>query len=300
VWEYYLAISDEGEILRLDRFTDTTDKNFFIYGDTLFLCSALIQAFFPLIRSKVSPEESMPQKEDVKQFLDAFCRKVTGMLSSYDEEVLQLGDLFWEGYFYTAYGDIKSEIILFEEVRSLAYAVNNWLGGTEKPVFHPGVLKPRYIPNLFSGLSSPFTDPQSALSDFAGFCLYRRSQQISTHPEIHPELFDGKLLRVHKSQHIILPFCWAEVWYCLEHKKRARVCPYCGKVFLPPPNNPKTAHCQSNPCRRAYLIEKHGGIEGYREWERTRKKKSSGKRGRPRKKDTKDKGVEFNVKGGSN
>ena len=80
----------------------------------------------------------------------------------------------------------------------------------------------------------------------------------------------------------LLPLCWAEVYYSRVNNIRTRICPYCGKIFEVPLNNPWKHFCQDKVCKQAYVIEKHGGIEGYREWERTRKKSTGGKRGRPK------------------
>lgn len=263
--EYLFFVSEDGEALKLDSPSEKADENWLVHGGTLFLASELIRAFYPLIKG-----QALPGKKEVWQALDVFTKNITG-LPFIGDKPIKLKDLFWERMFASVPEDMRDEAVILAEVNSLSYAITNWLGNLETPDLR------------LDGWAFFFSAPRSIAYGFANYCLYHRSRQITTHPETHPELFGGKLLRVHESRHGLLPLCWAEVWYCLEHKKRARVCPYCGKVFLPPPNNPKTAYCQGGPCRRAYLIEKHGGIEGYREWERTRKKKSSGKRGRPRK-----------------
>ena len=58
------------------------------------------------------------------------------------------------------------------------------------------------------------------------------------------------------------------------YKGNEKKCPYCGKVFPIPRNCPYKSFCGAPACKQKHLIESHGGPEGYREWERTRKKKT--------------------------
>ncbi len=81
----------------------------------------------------------------------------------------------------------------------------------------------------------------------------------------------------------LLPLCWAELLYALQNKQKASVCPFCQNVYLFPGNNYQKGNCGQRNCRKASLIHKHGGIEGYKAWETQRKKSPGGKRGRPRK-----------------
>lgn len=99
-----------------------------------------------------------------------------------------------------------------------------------------------------------------------------------------------RLARVHESDNL-LALAWAEIWYAFDFHIRVRVCPYCWTVFKVPVNNRLKHTCGSKECLKQYLIDSHGGIEGYRAWERERKleyaiRKKQGKeigRGHPHK-----------------
>jgi hypothetical protein len=103
---------------------------------------------------------------------------------------------------------------------------------------------------------------------------------------------DNKIIfmRTHKSSNL-LSLAWAEMWNYMESKiERIKLCPYCYKIYIAPKNNPDKATCGFDSCKKMYLIDFHGGIEGYREWERRRKilRKGNNPVGRPRKKTKED------------
>lgn len=110
------------------------------------------------------------------------------------------------------------------------------------------------------------------------FYFAHRCREFHSYPTFIGEEFS----QLHES-HGILPLLWAEMWYGMTNMIKANICPYCHCVYLYPNNNYRKSNCGKASCRRANLIKQHGGLEGYRAWEAERKKKTGGKRGRPRK-----------------
>ena len=100
-----------------------------------------------------------------------------------------------------------------------------------------------------------------------------------------PIMIDKKIGRKHYSFNL-LAIAWAEIWYFMEMKiERIKICPYCGEIFIAPKNNPNKSNCGSPVCKKEYIIESHGGQDGYRQWlkELKRKQKIGGNVGRPKK-----------------
>ncbi|GAF26898.1 hypothetical protein [Neomoorella thermoacetica] len=264
---YAVAISEEKELFCRDNVIPLGDDisegkelpRQVITVPRLFLCSNLLQAFFPLLKKEPA------NWNEVWLALDRFTLKVTDGGSNHfiSEKPVPL-DVVFDKVFEGVEESTKKEVILLNEVRAIAYAITRWLDKQETPALD------------LDGISILLVAPQEVLYSFANLCIYNRTREVATHPEI----VDDKVVRVHEARSL-LPLCWSEILYFMEHHKKARICPYCGIIFFPPPNNPGKRHCQSKPCLKAYIIDRHGGIEGYREWERNRKKKSSGKRGRP-------------------
>jgi len=145
---------------------------------------------------------------------------------------------------------------IYAEICALTHAAGHWLS--------PG----SSMPAIDFDLPIPLFNDQENLHALASYCLNARAKEVRTMPAITEE---GVLERVHQSKGL-LPLAWMEIWYALDHDINAKVCPYCAKVFVPSPFHPRTAHCQGDECKKAYLIQQKGGIEGYRKWERERKK----------------------------
>ncbi|HUW64123.1 MAG TPA: hypothetical protein VMW83_05425 [Spirochaetia bacterium] len=153
------------------------------------------------------------------------------------------------------------------EVLALRGAVGAWLDKKKPILMGPDAL-------------SDLDFQAHPLESMASHCFYTRLQQAPATIESMREEY----ARAHESDEL-LALAWAEIWYALDNKIRVRVCSYCSTVFRVPKNNPQTHHCGSKECKRQYLIDSHGGPEGYRAWETERKKKSKKQMGpgRPRK-----------------
>lgn len=141
--------------------------------------------------------------------------------------------------------------------------------------------------NVINNPEMPFIhEGKDGFEFLANADLREYPKKVKTYPSFSNDYKTNKLVmaKIHESDNPIA-LCWSEIWYALEHQIKARICPYCGKVFRIPPNNPNTKHCQSYKCKKANNIEKMGGIEKYLEWDRERKKRPKyRKRGRPPKK----------------
>ena len=62
-------------------------------------------------------------------------------------------------------------------------------------------------------------------------------------------------------------------WAPIPPLPKVGVCRYCGGHFILVNNVPKHNNCGSKECKKARLIEVHGGLDGYREWERDNKRR---------------------------
>lgn len=122
--------------------------------------------------------------------------------------------------------------------------------------------------------------------------FYGRSRELIS----YPQYLNGTLIKNFESNSL-LALCWGEIWWALEKQEiKCSVCYYCGSVFFPPKNNLRKATCGNKDCKKKHVIDQHGGLEQYKEWERDRHKKKNigGKRGRPKK--VNDKGVRGSAK----
>jgi hypothetical protein len=91
-----------------------------------------------------------------------------------------------------------------------------------------------------------------------------------------PTVVSQKLTFVHDSPGI-LPLCWAELLNAVYQQEKASICPFCHDVYHFPHTNHRKATCGRPGCKKAYLIRQHGGMEGYRAWEKKRKQKARDK-----------------------
>jgi hypothetical protein len=126
------------------------------------------------------------------------------------------------------------------EIMGLRHAISEWVDKGHKPASSPDISVDRLL-----GEHPP--------GGFATYYFYERLQQAPAYPEAH----EGQLRRVHESDSL-LALAWSEVWYALDFKIRARICPYCSKVFPVPANNPRKNNCLSKGCKKSYEIERHG------------------------------------------
>ena len=152
----------------------------------------------------------------------------------------------------------KKEVI--DEISCLFHAVNEWIPAQKFPVYN---------------LESPINSPN-------GKAIFYFSYRNIEAP-LMPCFFEADVDRAHFTDSL-LALAWAEIWHAVDYGIKARSCPYCGVVFILPPNNLQKKTCLRPACKQAYEVDRHGGIEEYREWERDRKKRPSlQKPGRPKK-----------------
>jgi len=211
------------------------------------LASALIEGFSP----------SIGHPGDIKindQAKERFCKIMSGLersspLIQLGEELVQVS----ERSSLLSNEDASRTPIL--EALGLRYAVESWI---DKRQF-PDIGDP-LTPNYELLISNP-KEGNAVLR------LMDASKEIVQSP-----LFLKDELSRYIQSNSFLSLAWAEVWHYLEHHINARVCPYCGKIFQPPPNNPLKSNCLGRECKKRYEIDRHGGPDGNREYERERKK----------------------------
>lgn len=253
-----LFVSATEERLLLDK-----DSGVLLVGPVLFLCSFLFQAFWT---GKIHPfDESDFEKGEIRFFELLKSAEYQNLLPDLTPEMLKCEMDFTPMASITGSKATPSD--LQRELHALLLAVHQWLFKKER-------LSP-YLGLLFGGARDVLPSNPDSWHYF-----YQRLRQTPAYPDI----IRDRLVRVHESNNFFA-LAWSEVWYAYEFGIRARLCPYCLKVFLVPANNPHQSTCLSKECKRRHLIERHGGIDEYRAWERNRKKiGGSGVRGRPRKK----------------
>ncbi|MPM82693.1 hypothetical protein SDC9_129755 [bioreactor metagenome] len=211
----------------------------------LMITSALIESFYSFISENIRPTKESISEARLK--LNDILGISPGLVPHYPE---LLGDPVG-----------TPEEILTYEIFLLHFSVCHWIDLNTSPNFDNVV-----NPNDTEGNA----------------CMYMQNRIIQCPPV--PMFLSKEPTRVHEAQGNLLPLAWAEVWYAIENKVRARCCPYCGVVFLLPRNNPRKATCLKPSCKQRYEVDRHGGIEAYREWERNRKKAPSKRPpGRPKK-----------------
>ncbi len=70
----------------------------------------------------------------------------------------------------------------------------------------------------------------------------------------------------------ILPLVWCEIKFCIEKRLRFKACPYCGHIYVCPPNNPNKGNCGDTQCRNIFIQDRAKAKHG-EHWEAERKKK---------------------------
>ena len=217
----------------------------------LFVANALLTAF-----------HGVSNNSQVEEAIYKFTSTVTGK----EVNECPVNIPVWEKLFPD-----KSPFLL--EVSGLRHAVEWWLHKGHKPKVNINAL----FAVLFDGRD---LDVREGLAVDA---LLFRSKQFYARPAMSGnDLFDGELITLYAADSLI-PLAWAEVWYAVEHRLPFGLCPFCSGIYLIPNSAPFKSFCGGSKCRREKIIQDHGGIEGYRQWERDRKIKNSGKRGRPKK-----------------
>ena len=280
--KFFLAISDHNELFKYNYFKrnyvqrkkETVDSWDAKDGVHLFICNYLMTEFRPIIADEASSiYESF-------EALNRFTKHIASNLFSQEESV-PIDDQMWKDLEVEGSSEHRTAAVYYCEALAMEYAINHWLGELKTPNLNMDGFM--LLSNFTTFREEPhFPSEMLFLPDeFSKYCIHQRSKQVTTHPETHSFMLSDKLYRVYESVHGLLPLCWMEIWYCLEHNIRARVCPYCGRVFKPYKTNPNTMHCGDRNCKRLAFIKRKGGQEKYREWERNRKKKPGGKRGRP-------------------
>lgn len=223
-----------------------------VEGECLFLVDALLRTFHGI-------EDGSQVEGTLQEFTDRF--------GGSEETPLDIDS--WKRFF-------PGESPFLIEVRALRYAVRRWVQERKGPYFH----LTSFAAVLFEA------SPEDLAEGFAVECFLERCKHLYIRPELHPKLFNGQLVTLYTADEL-LPLAWAEVWYALGHHLRFGVCPFCSGIYPLPKHGPSKTFCGGRECHRAKLIQDHGGIEGYREWERVRKKKrkfgSKRKVGRPKK-----------------
>ncbi|KJS18543.1 MAG: hypothetical protein VR69_00145 [Peptococcaceae bacterium BRH_c4b] len=227
---------------------------------TFFLTGTLLRHFYKLLSGKTE-NDPLPSPENVNAALKSFYTEATGQPDILDEPIRvdrMINDPLPKSVQENT--ELYKTTNFLIEVFQLTHAIRFWL--------HPKHHK-QHIQMLF--------EKPSHTTKFTGIFYYRCRELKSW-----PMLYKGKFEPVYESNGV-LPLCWAEIWHAIDHNIKTGLCPYCWDVYTYPSNNYQKAHCGKSECKQAHIINQHGGIKGYQEWERTRKQKSgNGKRGRPK------------------
>lgn len=189
--------------------------------------------------------------------------------------------------------ELPAGVSIYSDIVTIKSAVSSWMDGflADLSANNPNQvnsLDPEtYINNPRTVLPLNKKTPRGGERFFETVAKDRMQEMLKdvvTFPEFYPNEKSIVMKRIHETDNPLC-LCWSEIWFALEYGIRARLCPYCNhRVYTVPKNNPRMAHCQSASCKRAYDIERRGGIEKYRAHETIRKKKApTGKMGRPRK-----------------
>lgn len=245
--KYCICLGKSKEDLSLNEKTHETSL--------LMLTSALIESFFPIIQNNI--ETTLASFEEAETKLNAILDTKTTLVSTMSIAPTGSG-LLPENivrHLNTNELTIEDKRVL-QEITELRNAVVNWIDKRQLP------------------LSRQNQGPEPTAKEYLQIALL-------TAP-IKPIILCKDIRRIHQADSL-LPLAWCEIWHALEYGIRARSCPYCGLVFLLPPNNPRKTTCLRPACKMKYEIDRHGGIEAYREWERNRKKLPSKRSpGRPK------------------
>jgi hypothetical protein len=262
-----------------------------VKGDGLFIVSGIMQPFLVRYWSGKTDEQSL--WDALKQASNT----ITGE-EFIKEAPIPINEI-WEPFISLAcqsnFGSedinkIATRILL--EVDALVYAVYFWLspcknkddcnywpssvliaGDSLSGVFDyvgKKIKKNNGLPaiDIDQPVSFVDTNMNTNMHAFVSYCLNARARQVVTAPSITK---DETMIRTYESNGL-LPLAWMEIWHALEHNIKYKVCPYCGRVFTPSPFHPQTKHCNGKDCRRINLITEKGGIDGYKEWEKERKR----------------------------
>ncbi|MEN6620927.1 MAG: hypothetical protein ABFD50_05210 [Smithella sp.] len=229
------------------------------YKGTLAITSAILESFFPILNK---PETNPVEVAHCIELLSYLLDTPIGI------DDLIAFDKIKNIKFY------KGELV-WNTVRAIHHVVNKWLvtGDTVTPP------PPLSIDECLSTLTSG--GDVDGLETFAVFFM---QAGINESPPV-PFFSSQDILKTVNSN-FLFNLVWNEIWHTLEKDvKYLKSCPFCGTIYYAPKNNPHKSHCGSPTCSKKYLIESHGGIYGYREWERIRKirTKSDRKPGRPKK-----------------
>jgi hypothetical protein len=247
---YFLRLEKTKEYLNLGNKGDITVSH-------LFLASTILEAYFPIM------EKDNPSLSELQEALCEFNALLgNGLLSRAMNGTNNDYVLFPAPVGLLPNSNRTHEMIianLLREIKLLHYSVVNWIDKKNFPQSN--------------------THSDSEGDEIAALMLMQQNLLIS--PAKPFILF--RIARHHESDSL-LALAWTEVWYAIENNIQARCCPYCGVVFPLPSNNPQKATCLRPACKQKYEIDRHGGIESYREWERNRKKVPSKRSpGRPKK-----------------
>jgi len=227
------------------------------------ITSSLIEEFFPLINNFELSSENQAEIKNIfiTNFILALRNVEIKVINTYIKDpnliktLPQIGNWEPESKLKNqdwSKVDVREINDVLDEINLLRYAVNDWLDE-------------RKYPQKDDFLST--SDSQGSRA--ANMLQNRMIQSPAT-----PIFFSDSPAWLHRANNFF-PLAWAEIWHAMEKKVRARCCPYCGKVFLLPLNNTRKATCLSPSCKQKYEVDRHGGIEAYREWERNRKKVQS-------------------------
>jgi len=219
--------------------------NIHLEGKPLYITSKILETFWSIFKNGIISPETV---------------QGTFLNLKIDERPVTLSR-GWENIFKTPELALCAEIVSL--ANAMAYKVQNSLSAIESTVFERILL------------------PELSRHSFFEYVINERLKQVN----FHRLNYEGKGPYKAAFSPSILALCWTEVDHEWEHPTgKYRICPFCGKIYKAPDGHPKSQRCSTSKCKQAYLIESKGGIEGYREWENTRKKTpGKRKRGRPRK-----------------
>ncbi len=239
-----------------------------MHSGTLAVTSAFLESFYPTLNK----EETTSVEVD----------RCLSALSELLKVTIGIDDL-------QDWGKISSPILkgeyIFYQANVINWAVTKWLANRDITV------SPRFlsIDECYNSLKSS----ENNTRDYEPAAMFSLQVQVAEAPPL-PFFYKNGIYKVIKSSYLF-NLIWNEIWHNLmTEKANVKLCPFCGVIYYPPPNNPNKSHCGKHSCKLQYLIRYHGGLEKYREWERNRKMPTSKPkrgRGRPSKK---------TEKGGSN
>lgn len=238
---------------------------------SLFLTGTLLRCVYPL-----AGNHALPPTVNLMEALHNFYEELTGDSFIWDSYISDNKMFRWYknpnpfadfntfDYQYTMLGI---------EIYNLIEAILYWLD--------PLAAKDGFLP-----VSKLFNQPLSYFSEPEVKRIFQyRFEELSYSPG---SFKNGKFTTIIKSPGL-LPLCWAEIWYAVEHDIKASICPICGDTYIFLKQNNRKATCGRPECLHPYNILRSGGIEAYRRKEAERKRSQRGslpgrKPGRPPKK----------------